>query len=53
MHIFNETTKQFPCTYLNNKILVMSGSRQYKVIVANLSLENKPVISIVNYIKSI
>jgi len=52
-HIINDETKQFPCTYLNNKILVMSGSRQYKVIVANLSLENKPVISIVNYIKSI
>ena len=53
MHIFNETTKQFPCTYLNNKINTMARSKDYKLIVANMASDNKPLINIINYLKSI
>ena len=53
MHILDEETQKFPCKYLNNKIYTIAGSRQYKIIVANLALENKPVISIINYLKNI
>ena len=53
-HILNDETQKFNNQkYLNNKISTMAGSRQYKIIVANLSKDNKPVISIINYIKSI
>ena len=52
-HIVDETTQKFPCKYLNNKILTMAGSRQYKAIIANMAKENKPIIYIINYLKSI
>ena len=51
--ILNEETQKFPCVYLNEKIQKMAGSRQYQVIVANLSNENKNIENIVNYLKSI
>ena len=35
-HILNNTTYTIPCTYVNNKIAVMAGSRQYKTIYKNL-----------------
>ena len=35
-HILNTDTYTVPCTYLNNKIAVMSASRQYKTIYKNL-----------------
>ena len=51
--ILNEDTQKFPCVYLNEKIQKMAGSRQYQVIVANLSNENKGIDNVVNYLKSI
>ena len=51
--ILNEETQKFPCVYLNEKIQKMAGSRQYQVIVANLSNDNKNIDNIVNYLKSI
>ena len=51
--ILNEDTQKFPCVYLNEKIQKMANSRQYQVIVANLSNENKGIESAVNYLKSI
>ena len=51
--ILNEETQKFPCVYLNEKIQKMAGSRQYQVIVANLSNENKSIDNIINYLKSI
>lgn len=51
--ILNQETQKFPSVYLTNKIATQAGSRQYNVIVANLSSENKPVENIVNYLKSI
>lgn len=51
--ILDENLQTFPNNYLNDKINVMAGSRQYQVIVANLSNDNKPVENIVNYLKSI
>ena len=51
--ILNEDTQKFPCVYLNEKIKKMAGSRQYQVIVANLSNENKGIDNVVNYLKSI
>ena len=51
--ILNEDLQTFPNNYLNNKISTMAGSRQYQVILANLSNDNKPVINIINYLKSI
>ena len=52
-HIVNDDTQKFPCKYLNNKIQSMAGSKQYKVVIANLAKDNKPVNNIVNYIKNI
>lgn len=52
-NILNAETQKFPCRYLNNKISVMAGSRQYTVIVANLSSDNKPIINVINYLKSL
>lgn len=52
-NILNTETQTFPCNYLNNKIKVMAGSRQYNVIVANLSSDNKPIINVINYLKSL
>ena len=51
--ILNDDTQTFPCRYLNNKITTQAGSRQYQVIVANLTNDNKPVENISNYLKSI
>ena len=52
-NILNEETQKFPCTYLNEKIQKIAGSRQYQIIIANLSNDNKGIDSIVNYLKSI
>lgn len=52
-NILNQTTQKFPCTYLNNKISSQAGSKQYSVIIASLSNNNKPVIDLINYMKSI
>ena len=52
-HILNDDKSKLPCSYLNNKIGVTAGSRQYKIIVANLAKDNKPIINIINYLKSI
>jgi len=52
-HILNEETQTFPCKYLNNKLRIMSSSKQYSVIVANLAIEKKPIMNIINYLKSI
>jgi hypothetical protein len=51
--ILNQDTQTFPCVYLNEKINKIAGSRQYNVIVTNLSNEDKPIDSLVNYLKSI
>jgi len=51
--ILNQESLKFPCTYLNNKISTQAGSRQYNLIVATLSNQNKPVSDIINYMKSI
>lgn len=51
--ILNEDTQKFPCTYLNEKIQKIAGSRQYQLIVATLSNDNKGINNIVNYLKSI
>jgi hypothetical protein len=40
--ILNQTTYTIPCTYVNNKIAVMAGSRQYKTIYKNLYINYKP-----------
>ena len=51
-HIMNNNYK-FTNNFLNNKISQTAGSRQYKVLVANLSKDKKPVINLINYLKSI
>ena len=51
--ILNSETQQFLSKYMTNKIATPAGSRQYSVIVANLSNQNKPVEDLVNYVKSI
>jgi len=51
--ILNKTTQKFPCDYLNDKLRQMASSRQYQVIVSNLSSDNKSIDDIINYIKSI
>ena len=51
--ILNEELQKFPNVYLNEKVNKMAGSRQFQVIVANLSNDNKGIDSIVNYLKSI
>jgi hypothetical protein len=52
-NILDTTTMKFPNNYLNNKIASQSSSRQYNVIIANLSNQNKPISDIVNYLKDI
>lgn len=52
-NILNQETQKFPCIYLNNKISTQAGSRQFNLIVATLSTQNKPVSDIINYMKSI
>ena len=51
--ILDADLQTFPNNYLNNKITVMAGSRQYQVLIANLSNDNKPIDNLVNYLKSI
>jgi hypothetical protein len=51
--ILNLETQKFPNTYLNNKIATQAGSRQFNVSLAMLSTQNKPVIDLINYMKSI
>ena len=51
-HIMNDNYR-LPSRYINNKIGVTASSRQYKVLVANLAKDNKPIIDIINYLKSI
>lgn len=51
--ILNEETQTFPCAYLNEKIMKIAGSRQFDLIVATLSNDNKGIDNIVNYLKSI
>ena len=43
-HILNQTSYTIPCTYVNNKIAVMSGSRQYKTIYKNLYVNYNPAL---------
>ena len=45
--------KNFLVFILMKKYNKMAGSRQYQVIVANLSNDNKGIDNIVNYLKSI
>ena len=52
-NILDTTTMKFPNNYLNNKIASQASSRQYNVIIANLSNQNKPISDIVNYLKDI
>ena len=51
--ILNQETQKFPNTYLNNKIATQAGSRQFNTTIAMLSTQNKPIIDLVNYMKSI
>jgi hypothetical protein len=51
--ILNIDTQTFPCRYLNEKIQSLAGSKQYNVIIADLSNENKGIDNLVNYLKSI
>ena len=46
--ILNDDTQKFPCVYLNEKVQKMASSRQYQVIIANLSNDNKGIDSVVN-----
>jgi hypothetical protein len=41
-HLINTDNYTTPCKYLNNKIAVMSGSRQYKTIYKNLYITYNP-----------
>ena len=52
-NILDAEIQKFPCRYLNEKIQKIAGSRQFQVIVGNLSTENKSIDNIVNYLKSI
>jgi hypothetical protein len=52
-NILDENLQTFPNNYLNDKIIQMAGSRQYQVILGNLSNDNKPIENIINYLKSI
>jgi len=52
-NILNDELQTFPSKYLTNKIKTMAGSRQYNIIIANLSNQNKPIENAVNYVKSI
>ena len=52
-NIMNSENHQFPNTYLNNKILTQSASRQYSVLVASLNVHNKPIAELITYIKNI
>lgn len=51
--ILNLETQKFPNTYLNKKIATQAGSRQFNTTISMLSSQNKPVIDLINYMKSI
>ena len=51
--LLNEDTQTFPCNYLNEKIQTLAGSRQYDVVTADLSNDNKRIDNLINYLKSI
>ena len=51
-HIVNSNYK-FKNKFLNTKIGQTAGSRQYRILVANLSADNKPVDNLINYLKNI
>jgi len=52
--IINADNNNLPINnYLTNKLSITAGSRQYKIVVANLSKDGKPVINVINYLKSI
>ena len=51
--ILNIDSQTFPCRYLNEKIQALAGSRQYNVVVADLSNDNKSINNLINYLKSI
>ena len=51
--ILNQETQTFPCTYLNEKIKKMAGSRQFTVVVGNLATDNKGIDNLINYLKSV
>ena len=51
--LLNQDTQTFPCRYLNEKIQTLAGSRQYNVVVVDLSNDNKSINNLTNYLKSI
>jgi len=51
--LLNQDSQTFPCKYLNEKIQTQAGSRQYNVIIADLSNDNKGINNLINYLKSI
>ena len=51
--ILDIETQTFPCKYLNEKIQTISGSKQYNIIIADLSTDNKSIDSLINYLKNI
>ena len=52
-NILNVEKQKFPCNYLNEKIQTLANSRQYNVVIANLSSDNKGINNLINYLKSI
>ena len=51
--LLNQDTQTFPCHHLNEKIQTLAASKQYNVIIADLSNDNKGIDNLVNYLKSI
>ena len=51
--LLNIDSQTFPCNHLNEKIQTLAGSRQYNVIISDLSNDNKGINNLVNYLKSI
>ena len=51
-HILNDNSRLLN-NFLENKVTQAAQSRQYKVLTANLSKDNKPLINLLNYLKSI
>ena len=51
-HILNDNSRLLN-KFFDNKVTQAAQSRQYKVLTANLSKDNKPLINLINYIKSI
>lgn len=51
--ILNVDTQTFPCHHLNEKIQTLAGSRQYNIVISDLSNDNKGIDNLINYLKSI